>query len=390
MSYVEKNSLFGDVERRSVDDLTGKISKIIHKPEIVKVESFSQSGLFYEVDIKNSTCSCPAFQTNKRIPCKHLNKAFGFNFEKQEIPLSLIKSLVQKAVRRREVEVAIRSSKLMMSMDLNQFLRRWLIIIIEDAILHPDIGFIAKILNSGKGFRDLSTQEKDVIINCVFQVAESEERDVWVTRDRPYLDNDGNDIVLRGKNSEYKVVSLPDNIKDMLFGIKYRCGIGGMRGDIVFMNNYYYLWVDRFVNLGWTFDDVCKFFKKSSLKFDDVCMLEKKDIIPEAADFHCTPLLRIMLKKEYFVDLLQKYYPNQILEDLKGIEGVAGSFLWRQMSCINLKRIYDGSQNMQAVWYSCDGGEKFDRKIDEYIFSVIKNEVYRIMNWYINKAVTLK
>ena len=45
---------------------------------------------------------------------------------------------------------------------------------------------------------------------------------------------------------------------------------------------------------------------------------------------------------------------------------------------------------MQAVWYSCDGGEKFDRKIDEYIFSVIKNEVYRIMNWYINKAVTLK
>ena len=49
---------------------------------IVKIKSFTKKGIYYEVDKKKKTCSCPAFQyrlQNQGFLCKHLIKVLNFN-----------------------------------------------------------------------------------------------------------------------------------------------------------------------------------------------------------------------------------------------------------------------------------------------------------------------
>ena len=40
-------------------------------PKIVKVRSYTNTDIFYSVDLENYTCTCPAFKY-KNIDCKHL------------------------------------------------------------------------------------------------------------------------------------------------------------------------------------------------------------------------------------------------------------------------------------------------------------------------------
>lgn len=373
--------------------------------EILKLESFSEPGKFYDVNKTLKTCSCPSYQ-KKRIMCKHLKNVLGIFEEEREkikkidelykkrkelesqIPISLLKSAVQKAIRRSDVKSALRCSKYFLEVDPTQFLRRWMIIIIEDGILHPQMGKLAEIL---KNIKNITKEDKVLILNCVQDLASSKTRDVWVLRDKTYLDENGDDVIFRGKQSVdkfYKECS-PEIIK-IVDGIKYRSEIGGMKGDMKFLKDYYYLWVDRFTNKGWTIEKLNSFFTPRNLKYEDIGEMEKKYIIKEAADFHCTPLLRIMMKKPTFTTLLTKYYKKQIQENPKGIENVAKGLLWRQLSSINFKEMIDGSDKMQDVWYKCDGGEKFSKETDTIIFNKIKDEIYHIIDWYINKFVLIK
>jgi hypothetical protein len=60
--------------------------------------------------------------------------------ESLDVPLSICKSVLQKAIRRGHPLVAVWLSYFMMQRLFVEFIRRLCIIIIEDVMLHPDYG----------------------------------------------------------------------------------------------------------------------------------------------------------------------------------------------------------------------------------------------------------
>ena len=63
---------------------------------------------------------------------------------------AILKSAIQKAVRRGEVEKAIRCAKGLMELEIVQFLHRITIIVMEDVILHPDCALALDALERGE------------------------------------------------------------------------------------------------------------------------------------------------------------------------------------------------------------------------------------------------
>jgi len=86
----------------------------LFKGEIVKVKSFTDPNVEYEVDITNKTCTCPAYWKTKK-PCKHIKKVME---ERGEIKIKVDKTIngynidevvsaLQKEIRRGNEENAV-------------------------------------------------------------------------------------------------------------------------------------------------------------------------------------------------------------------------------------------------------------------------------------------
>ena len=105
--------------------------------EIIRVKSFTDDNIEYTVNKNNKTCTCPNFQKRK-ILCKHLKKVLGIADESTGFSKSLLKSAMQKAVRRGCVMEAVKCSKIHLKKNCNDFWRRLAIVVVEDVILHPE------------------------------------------------------------------------------------------------------------------------------------------------------------------------------------------------------------------------------------------------------------
>lgn len=66
----------------------------------------------------------------------------------------LIKSLLQKAVRRQMTEIALKTAKHFIQMDLDGFLRRLYVIMLEDVSLHPSVSALIWLTSAvSKGYQ---------------------------------------------------------------------------------------------------------------------------------------------------------------------------------------------------------------------------------------------
>jgi len=348
--------------------------------KIIKVASFSTPGKFYEVDLENKTCTCPAYKKRGMI-CKHLQKALGIYQGKTVTSVSLLKSALQKAVRRNKVEKAVRCAKSLIEVDEYQFLRRLPIIILEDGILHPEYDKVISLLKRvSKKAERLKGNEKRLLINVVAQIAKCEYVDDWM--DTGYAAaNQKREMELRMwvKENYNKIFKLPEKERELLMGIKYRSLIGGMAGDIEMLNHYFNLWAKRFVTGEWDVERIKKYFPEINLNYSEVKMAEREDILLEAVDFHCSPLLNILMKKDWVVNLIKENYPNLSVEEaLKGI-------IWKLRSGVTVKKHLKSGEVKN--WYGKPGFFKNDNKeLDEKIFQRIKEEIDGISRWYLTKV----
>jgi hypothetical protein len=119
------------------------------------------------------------------------------NEVKEKVPFSkgVLKSATQKAIRRGEVEKAVRCTKSFLELDELDCLRRSMIWPIEDVILHPSYNELAKLTNklSQKGSVPLTEEEKTKVLTIVGDFARCEYRDLDV--DNP--DDPGQDYAMQ-------------------------------------------------------------------------------------------------------------------------------------------------------------------------------------------------
>ena len=381
MIYNEKSSLFGDVIRIRVNEQTGKISKINHEPDIVKVESFTEKGLFYDVDMKNSTCTCMAYQKNPRKCCKHLESAFGIKTVKETgVSISLLKSAIQKAVRRCDVESATRCAKEFISLEKVdkknsvELVRRLAVIVLEDVILHPDyFKLIEMISRLSIRTNFLTEDDKDFLINFTAQLAQAEVRDDFI-----------HVIKVKYGHITYKDIESKLEYDEELLvkAIKHRASIGGMGGDITMLNEYARVWSYRFIQNEITVKDLKSFYKPTNYKYNDVGILTSDYILKESVDFHCSPLLRILIKKQKVIDLVKQYYPSD------DVEAKLKDIIWRMRSVVCYKkqlgvgRSLDPFLDYPHLTFPADTRETYKN-----IFNELKHEIDNISVWFIKKQL---
>lgn len=219
---------------------------------------------------------------------------------------SVLKSALQKAIRRKLTETAMRIACQYMLQDMENFLRRLAVIVLEDVVLHPDYAVLIWFMAAhSKGFQ-LTRQILLVVLKMVFSLA------VFPFRD----------VVLKVDYTIEVNVSKALNLKDMLShsnvaAIMVRVAFGGMPGDKMFMVTHAHTWHERlkqeekqteFLQQPWhnmlqLYRKVCYAMSSDEeMKWIEPCAtndgsanivsepwLRKEDMLDEAVDFHCVP-----------------------------------------------------------------------------------------------------
>jgi hypothetical protein len=122
----------------------------------------------------------------------------------------LLKSNLQKAVRRRETDVAIQTAILLLQRDPIEMLRRLPIIAVEDVSLIDTFPVMVWLMMAGSSYR-LTTHDIDLILHIVWTLSESKSA---IEYTKQSSNPDGN----------------YDN--DILLSVYYRWKYGGMKGDL--------------------------------------------------------------------------------------------------------------------------------------------------------------
>jgi len=206
----------------------------------------------------------------------HIKKSTKFNYETNYTNISFLKSLLQKAIRRKNHQVAVLSALNLIKLDQIQFLRRLSIIMIEDVLLvkhYPIVVWLMIAVSS----KQMVLQEKQIqwLLSLIHYLC-----------DIPYCD-----YYPKIENNVSKIKDLLSKLKkeekDLIYSILIRAGYGGMKGDMEMLKNSAYLWCNRFLDnkKPW----LNYFQKPLILNNFHYQVLEKKDWILGAIDFHCFP-----------------------------------------------------------------------------------------------------
>lgn len=191
---------------------------------------------------------------------------------KANIPL--LKSNLQKAVRRCQTDIAIKSALAIIQSDPIELLRRLPIIYIEDVCLMNSYPIVVWLMMAEKE-HSLDINDVDILVHIVKSLCETQ----------TYYD----DSVNYTKDFEltHKYLQGFEN-KDAILAVYYRSQYGGMKGDMSMLRNSIYYYAERPSEIEKTVYDCINYSELG-------CNV---DIIHEAIDFHPFPQMIAMLVKQ--------------------------------------------------------------------------------------------
>ena len=208
---------------------------------------------------------------------------------------SLLKSNIQKAVRRGYVDKAVRSAKSLILLNETDALRRLMIIPIEDCILPPDYDKYAAMLMrvSAKGSEPLTETEKTTALSIIADAARCKWRDLDVGNP----DDEGKDYAMQ------PVTGNKEN--DLVNALLYRSRIGTSRWDWVMLNQMARVWNKRFATGTWKAEDLKQYATGEIVEWSDVPYATVDDILIQSVDMHCSGILYMLLKLDWVKGLLR-------------------------------------------------------------------------------------
>lgn len=195
---------------------------------------------------------------------------------KYNIPL--IKSNLQKAVRRCDNQIAIQSSLAILQKTPMELLRRLPIIYIEDVCLMDSYPIVVWLMMADKDYGRLSKTDIDIILNIVNSLCNYRVYFPYRNNDYEYVFN--HELLQDYENS------------DELLALYYRSEYGGMKGDMKMLReaiDYYKIYPNS--------------IKKTVYNSIDYKNLNPHlDILIEAIDFHCYPQMLNILNRITYID----------------------------------------------------------------------------------------
>ena len=236
-------------------------------------------------------------------PPKEFIKQSAIEKNRTELTIPILKSNLQKAVRRGNINAALTTAAALLEKDCIEFLRRLPIIFIEDVSLFDSFPIIVWLMMADKEYK-LTNNDKHIILSIVKQLC--------VTQ--TYFDYEPIEWT-----PEFTNISVKDiQHSDELLAMYYRSLYGGMPCDIRLLQtaiHYYRVNLDKIVKTD---------FEPIHLQGIGV------ELLSEAIDFHPFPhiLQNIINKLEKQEHILQQ---NIKIEDIK-------TCIWFSESAINIRK----------------------------------------------------
>ena len=190
---------------------------------------------------------------------------------KANVPL--LKSNLQKAVRRCQTDIAVKSALAIIQRDPLELLRRLPVIYIEDVCLMDSYPIVVWLMMAEKE-HPLDINDIDILLNIVKNLSECQ-----------MYYNDNNDYT-RDFELMHKNLQNLEN-KDAILSVYYRSQYGGMKGDMLMLRNSVYYYSERPSEIGKTVYNCINYAELGG----------NLDILPEAIDFHPFPYMITNLVK---------------------------------------------------------------------------------------------
>ena len=227
---------------------------------------------------------CSNFECNGTLP-----KEFG---KKHFIPI--LKSNLQKCIRRNDTENALRTSRTMMQISFIEFIRRLSIIMLEDVVLNESFLPITWFIAAYPHFQP-NISDKAFLYGIVKYLSELKVRDYYEKTIRYNLKENINNInKLSNKN------------QSLIYTLQFRASYGGLKGDEQMINNLTEIWEDRIKSNNNYIKYITASIKPYTLKIKNI---KKNEINTAAVDFHCYPkMLKLLQNKftDYSKDILKQ------------------------------------------------------------------------------------
>lgn len=234
---------------------------------------------------------CGAIETN---PDKLYNADCFYNNEYTH----LLKSNLQKAIRRGNLELALKTSKTLIKTNFNEFIRRLFIIILEDTTANHCLNEIAW-MSACYPLWKPSKFQINWLLGVVETITLNTYWDISVFDDSPKFD-------LRNHNEELAKLDIFD--MSMMYSMVFRASYGGMKSDISMIYYYADLWFKRLTG---KIADTNMDIKLRSLEIvptniDTIKNIKNHELLIQAIDYHCYP--EIIRKLNTFYNHIKPEY----------------------------------------------------------------------------------
>ncbi len=238
-------------------------------------------------------------------------KKFFIPHEAKYKNIHLIKSHLQKTIRKQDDTLAVPSAVHMLKIEAMDLFRRLPIIMIEDAKLHKSFSTLIWLLVavSSTTFK-MKKYMYDYILGVIYVLTKIKKKDVinYVSETaRPKT------IDLLQHYNE-----LNDEQCSLLYSMHLRVSYGGMQGDMEMFEQYANVWYTRFKNNS---NEKIETMEVPPISFFSVKPLELEQWDLSAIDFHC---------QTSFIDLINKKYPDIEADEIKKL-------VWFNSSSINTR-----------------------------------------------------
>ncbi len=229
---------------------------------------------------------------------RHLYK---LDKERKYRNVSLLKSLLQKAIRRQESSIAVKCAFHYMTLDIQDFLRRLPIIMIEDTSIHevfPTLIWLMIAVTDETFLLDKSIYE--YLMGVVYVIS-------MIPTYTP----------IRGKCAPLILHEVPQSpLFSMIYALILRRAYGGMKCDMTLCEEYaFMIYTQPKLSLERT--------KIRPIMLESISELALSEWLTEAIDFHCTPQILTYIAEEYpeydeeYIQQLIWHYSSKINARIK-------------------------------------------------------------------------
>lgn len=256
--------------------------------------------------------------------CANLNQSHNFALPNDVIynekHITFLKSNLQKCIRRQLNQKAIKTAYHMIKININEFIRRLLIIVLEDVALHESYSTLVWLMVATCSTKNANSNFKpnkyiiDWLLGFVNMLCDIDHYD---------------DVI--NSNTKYNVTDFDDY--DLLYSLELRKTYGGMKCDMEMITDYIIHWLDKFKHNQKCNNTIIQLIDSSNVKhltFDD-WKLDDENMA--GIDFHCAP-----------------YIINDICKKFNYTEKEIQSCIWNCSSGINKRKPKIISTKDNIIW----------------------------------------